>query len=439
MLLKRRHIISWIAAFAAIALSHSCSSIDIDFTIGTGGSQKPAEHVRNPNNEYLNVFLLYSCGYNDLSSALKQDIKDITSNLNLGNSRNALLVFAHGTASRGDYRTESEPTLCRYQKNEADSLICDTLKVWPGSCVSASGEMLADVLTLVKDMFPASVYGMLFSSHGSGWTPTGYIRNPYTFEGSGDGWGWMSIIKPDDDKPAVKSAGIHARPDSKHYEIDIQDFADAIPMKLDYLIFDACLMGGVEVAYQLRGKCDKLVASQAEILADGMDYQTMCSYIFASKWPDLEGLCRRYYDYYNNQSSWKSATISIVDCNKLEPLAEVCREIFETNREGIAGLEGAKADSVQMYFREADRTNLQWFYDLEDIVLHCEASQEQKDNLRNALDECVLYKMATEKILDSTPVKHHCGLSMYLPFKNKTYLNNFYKTLDWNLATGLVE
>ena len=45
--------------------------------------------------------------------------------------------------------------------------------------------------------------------------------------------------------------------------------------KTDILGFDACLMGGIEVAYELAGKCDRLGFSQAEVLAEGFNYKTL--------------------------------------------------------------------------------------------------------------------------------------------------------------------
>jgi len=55
-----------------------------------------------------------------------------------------------------------------------------------------------------------------------------------------------------------------------------------------------------------------------------------------------------------------------------------------------------------------------------------------------ALDNCVLYRAATEKFMELA-INEHCGLSMYLPYAGYDYLNTFYKTLEWNKATGLVQ
>ena len=211
-------------------------------------------------------------------------------------------------------------------------------------------------------------------------------------------------------------------------------------MKLDFIIFDACFMGGIEVAYELRNVCDRIVASQTEVIAEGMDYITMTSYLMKGSGPDLEGFCRNYFDYYNNhqQVLYRSATISLTDTRKLDQLADACRDVFESRRSEIAALEGKNL--VQPYFQKTYTSLHGWFFDLESVIINSGASQEQLAKVKDALDQCIIYKAATETFFTTQiEIKHHCGLSMYLPYKKKTYLNNFYKSLEWNKATGLVK
>ena len=151
----------------------------------------------------------------------------------------------------------------------------------------------------------------------------------------------------------------------------------------------------------------------------------------------MKGFCENFFNYYNNQSGdYKSATISLIDCSKLDQLAMACREIFASQREEIKALEGSM--TVQRYYRLRNSYHHKWFYDLEDIALCSGISQAQEDRLKNALKECVVYKAATEEFLNEITINTHCGLSMYLPYSSHTYLNNFYKTLEWNKATNLI-
>jgi hypothetical protein len=237
----------------------------------------------------------------------------------------------------------------------------------------------------------------------------------------------------------VKSIGAETVSGS-NIEINITSLAESIPMKMDFIIFDACFMGGVAVAYELRNVCDKIVASQTEVIAEGMDYITMASYLMKGSGPDLEGFCKNYYEYYNThqQVLYRSATISLIDTRKLESLAEACKDVFESQRYEIAALEGKNI--VQPYFQKSYSSLHGWFFDLESVIINSGASQEQQTRVKNALNQCVIYKAATETFFTTQiEIHHHCGLSMYLPYKNKAYLNNFYKSLEWNKATGLVK
>ncbi len=52
--------------------------------------------------------------------------------------------------------------------------------------------------------------------------------------------------------------------------MEISDFAAALgDCHFDFIVFEACFMAGVEVAWELREKTDYVVASAAEILSPG--------------------------------------------------------------------------------------------------------------------------------------------------------------------------
>ena len=219
------------------------------------------------------------------------------------------------------------------------------------------------------------------------------------------------------------------------YETDIREIADLLPFKLDYIIFDACFMGGVEVAYQFKDKCRYMCFSQTEILSDGMDYTTMISDLLEGNRADLVSLATNYFNHYDRSSGTnRSATISVVDCSKLGTLAAVCRNLF---RNYDISKDNVDASKLQKYFYY---TNHAWFYDLYSIVQAAGASETELSDLQWALDECILYKAATPTFaLHKFPIYTHSGLSMYLPEKERTQLNSYYRELTWNKLTGLLK
>ena len=450
MNLRSKHILARIAVILTVVTAMvSCSKNTSDFTIIPNNGIEQENTSRIPDEIYRNVFIVYSMGFNNISSYLRTDLQELTGNAEICNTRDRIIIFSH---LRKGNEKQSSPVLTELRADEFGHITCDTLEVYPNTTRSADARTLGSVLTRIRDEYPAKRYSILFSSHGTGWAPENYCATPSSFESSGSGSGsWSARRKedlvpkihwtyPEDSSiPMVKSLGAETV-SGGNIEIDIKELAASIPMKLDFIIFDACFMGGIEVAYELRNVCDRIVASQTEVIAEGMDYITMTSYLMKGSGPDLEGFCRNYFDYYNNhqQVLYRSATISLTDTRKLDQLADACRDVFESRRSEIAALEGKNL--VQPYFQKTYTSLHGWFFDLESVIINSGASQEQLAKVKDALDQCIIYKAATETFFTTQiEIKHHCGLSMYLPYKKKTYLNNFYKSLEWNKATGLVK
>ena len=391
------------------------------------------------------TFVLFSLGYNNLSGALKSDIEDLVRySLSKDHKRNNLLIFSHHTVSGSNYSEKVPPVLTHVYKDKKDRIIRDTVLVMDSNTIAASSETIRTVLEYVKENFPANRYGTLISSHGTGWAPENYCNKPEEFDEVPEDNFWQKMGRERviaaplmEGTPDVKSIGVHNVTRNELIEIDITDLANNIPMKMDYIIFDACFMGCVEVAYELKDVCDKVIFSPTEILADGMDYTTMLSYLFNGSAPDLKGFSDNYFKYYDKKSGInRSATISLVDCNKLEALAQACKDIFESQRSEIAEMDKSY---IQGYFRERYKSIHGWFYDLESIVEHTDANAEQIEAFKDALNSCILYKAATSWFMSEIQIHEYSGLSMYLPYDDRTYLNNFYKTLKWNMDTGLVK
>ena len=233
----------------------------------------------------------------------------------------------------------------------------------------------------------------------------------------------------------VKSIGqdqVGTHGDYISYEINISDFAAAIPMKLDYVLFDACLMGGIEVAYELKEKVGKVGFSQAEVLADGFCYENLPTHLLTDSEPDLRSVCSDYFNQYDTQSGvYQSATISLIDCSALEPLAEVCENLFSRYSEQIGKVDH---NNVQRFFRSGKH----WFYDLESILINAGINDTEHEQLQMALENCVIYKAHTPKFMSDFAIHTFSGFSMYLPCQGSESLDTFYKTLKWNQDTGLV-
>lgn len=421
---------------AALASLLMLSAVACDKTFDDMPGNKGTAPVRNVTSEKAQVLVLYSAGFNSLCAALEDDVNDMKSGYLplVGSMSKAVLVYSRRLSETGRYTDRTPSYLIRLSVDGWGKVISDTLKTWPETDEAVSASTMTDVLETVKGLYPHASYGMVFSSHGSGWLPSGYYSTGKITAGTA-GLQAVPYIDPNSDgsMPRVKSIGIDNITSRNTYEMEIETFAQALPMKFDYIIIDACLMGCIEVAYALKDKCDKLVFSQAEVLEDGLcDYTTLTQRVLRPVVPDLYNLCEDSYRHYKNQDDpiYRSLTISMIDCTRLDGLAESCKSLFSKYRNQISLVNAA---NVQGYFRSRKH----WFYDLTDILRQSGVPEADMADYNKAMSDCVLYNAATDTFINFD-IRTHCGLSMYLPADRNSELDEFYKTLSWNKASGLV-
>lgn len=402
----------FILLLSAAVVTAACADIDSEFrmpesqNVKNGGTREATAETRR-------VMLLYSAGFNSLSTYLTDDISTLTTKGLIPGKRrndNVLLVFSHSTSRYSDYATKTSPVLYRLYKDGNGNTVNDTLKVYPSSTLSVSSVTVTEVLNYIRDEFPARSYGMVFSSHATGWLPAG--------------------IYSESNRTVPTSVGQHqGASGEKCFEMDLKNFAAAIPCKLDYLLFDACLMGGVEVAYQLRNVTDFVGFSQTEVMADGYQYELLAEDLIGGPESDPEAVCRHYYEQY--ERSGGGATVSLVKTSGIEALADVCKSIWENHRAELADID---ASGIQEYFRFGKS----WYYDLRNIVTAAGATSEELAAFDAALSGCVKYEAHTSSFL-GIRLTNCCGLSSYIQKMGDSSLDEYYKTLDWNIATDFVK
>ena len=186
------------------------------------------------------------------------------------------------------------------------------------------------------------------------------------------------------------------------------------------------------MAYELKEKVGKIGFSQTEVLADGFCYENLTTHLLGGETIDLVSVCEVYFNQYEVQSGvYQSATISLIDCTRLSPLTEICKDLFDRYRVKIVTL---NPDRVQRFYRSGKH----WFYDLESILRIAGISDTELEELNHALDNCVIYKAHTPRFMSDFDIHTFSGFSMYLPCQGSESLDTFYKTLKWNKDTGLV-
>ena len=333
--------------------------------------------------------LIYMVGNNNLSSDAVRNLSDLKKGF--VPSDDNLLVYYHTPVQ--------SPVLLQLRTDETGAVAQDTVYRFPQRN-SATAESLKSAMLVTQTMFPANEYGLFLWSHGTGWLPQGHYSKSFGEENG--------------------------------VEMEIVDMVKAFPYKLSFVVFDACLMGCVEVAYQMKDSVDYVISSPAEIMSTGFPYSKVMKHLFSSP-ADYIAVAEEYYNYYNSMGGQsRSATISVVKTDALKDVAGAAKVVFEKYRENISTLDFG---SVQGYYRY----NKHWFFDFGDFIRNI-APAEDAAPVLEALDNAVIYKAATPRFLEITidPDKYS-GLSTYIPVApSDPVLDAFYRKFEWNKDTGMI-
>ena len=360
------------------------------------------------------TILIYMAADNNLRANAVINLED----LEMGyipekNDKNKLLVFLDA----GDLTSK----LVRFYKDGKGGVIKEIIEAYPDRN-SASPEVLGEITSRVVTLFPSDSYGLILWSHGTGWVPSRYYSDHFQ----------MKPMFVDPYAHLVKSFGADY---DEAREINIDEMQDVLPVKYKFIIFDCCLMGGVETIYELRDRADFIIASPTETLAAGLPYALIMEPLFQSE-DGLKKVCDTYFNIYNEKADddiMKSATISLYKTAELVNLAPVVREIIETNREKV---DGVNLDDMQRYFRYDDR----WYYDF-GYFIKTLASKEQYRRFEEIYQKVVIYDLHTPSFLQRIffDEAKTTGLSGYVPKAGDSELDFYYRTLDWNRDVQLVK
>lgn len=433
-----------------LALALSCAKdryFETDHHASEGSSYVPQTKGRVTPVIDRNVMIMVSGGRNSLAGYLSEDLAELEdSDIPSGifATEHVLVVFSRIGSKK---EMESPAALYRLYRDRNGKAVRDTIRTWGGFDQMFGGNVMKEALQTVVDEFPGSHYGIVLSSHGTGYLPDGYYKDPAVYEQAhgGSSLSTLSIrgrgvfsqeeFEPIPEYPHVKSIGQDDDP-SGSVEMEIRAFRDALPCHMDYILLDACLMAGIEVAYELKDMASIIGFSPTEILADGFDYKLLASRLVTDS-PDPVQVCRDYFEQYKvlpEGTDTRCATISAVDTRYLEDFAAVCKPLFQKYRVAMGAV---NADSIQRYYRAGRH----FFYDIRDILSKSGASEEDLQEFDAALGKVVIYKDHTPSFL-GIQIKDdsYSGLSMYLPRMGSRVLDAFYKeNLSWNAATELVK
>ena len=324
------------------------------------------------------------------------------------------------------------------------------LKEYEGASY-ASAEGIADILNEVKTQASALNYALIVGAHGCGWTyASDWSRYPYyarpsvtrpsdrTLSGysaadnSATGISSFSGIQfgPDPNAPLTRFFGSVSLAENA---MDISTLAEGIResgLKMQYILFDACYMSNIETAYELKDVTNYMIASGSEIMAAGLPYRSMWSYLNSST-PNYSSIVSTSVNFYKNNSSAPFCNMAAIDCRQMDNLAQVMKEI--NSKYTLSS--SVPLDSIQ----PLDGFSPNLFYDMSVYVDSLVPSGSLKDKYTSQMKLTIKAAAHTEQAYTALKsyrgttfkVKNYCGLSISDPSQHSVAIKGREKTAWW--------
>ena len=391
-----KKICHFIIATLFIAVGVSCSNGD-----SPDGPDVPVTPVGQT------VFMFFPWS-NSLLSDFRRTVEDMQTVVAQRSMKDERVMVFMATSKR-------EAVLFELKKQNGRCLT-DTLRRYSDRPFT-SRQWLTSLFSEVMTLAPASRYGMVVGCHGLAWVPVQGQRNARKRLGSQE--------RIDEEDNLYKEERIDKEGDDlMHFEvqgpvttrfiggtypetqIETTDLADAMAdagLHTEYILFDACYMSSVEVAYELKDVTHYLIASPTEVLSYGFPYITMGKHLLGT--PNYKGIVDSFISFYSSYNL-PYGTVAVTDCTQLDALAAIAQQI------NAAAAEQLVPNGVQTM----DGYSPTLFYDLGHLMSLKNAGTVLTTAFAEQLEKTVPYKGHTDQYftaLKDAPVdiKHYSGLN----------------------------
>lgn len=289
------------------------------------------------------------------------------------------------------------------------------------SQIATDPAVMEEVFTDMQTVAPSDSYGLILGSHASGWMKGTSV--PTKAFGDDDG-----------------------------YNIDIPDLANVLKNsfseKLDFVLFDACMMGTAEVGYELRETTSYCIASVMETPVYGFPYDQILPYLYSEN-VDYSAVCHEFISFNKTKDVW--GTCAVMDCSQMENLASAVKAklsewedaLFSVSMRNVQqyGVNNYKYFSYDVldFFRELGGKSGVAETDLNEVIA----------SIQTVLNEAVIAKECIPNPSNSSfrvDEARFCGIGMYIPKEVNDYVpdniswnnwNDYYKqSISWYRAAG---
>ncbi|MBQ9278088.1 MAG: hypothetical protein IJ224_05585 [Lachnospiraceae bacterium] len=277
------------------------------------------------------------------------------------------------------------------------------------------GDNMADPATLTEfldyayDNYEANYYSLVLWNHGGG-AVLGY--------GGDERYDYDTLSMAEMDEAFTTS---HMITDGKKFE---------------WVGFDACLMGMIEIAELFEPYSNYLIASEEVIPGDGWDYEFLDK---ISDGTDFSGaaagkeIIDTYADYYDSYIWYKPEyTLSCLDLSKTEDVMNNFNALISATENDLINGEYSNIARQRGNTKAFGIVDEELCYDTVDLYNLAENMSDshlsEAGALQNSLNEMVVYERSN--------VENAHGVAVYFPYDNKLYAEEW---VDEYSLTGFSE
>ena len=286
--------------------------------------------------------------------------------------------------------------------------------------VSETQEVFAKVFSNSK--YQADSYGLVYWSHGDGWLP-------YPLRA---GTRWVGQDKGNGDNRMNISEFVEILKSAPHF---------------DFILFDACFMQAVEVAYELRDYTDYCIGSPTEIPGPGASYDAVVPAMFSAENAAVN-IAKAYYEPYAakydegkglSNSNWTAgASVCALRTDKLVDLARITKQVLPGSVDN-AQLRSLIFDYDKRRGSDGFQDGHVGYYDMANMM------KKITDNggyltWRQAFDAAVVYWATTSMnysaYIGMFSMEGTNGVSCYIPSVSNTVTDKAYRSTEWYTSAG---
>jgi hypothetical protein len=337
---------------------------------------------------------------------------------------------------------------------------------------SGDPDRLVETASWLFQKYPAEKYGLVLWSHGTGWEPEEIQRVAQQVRGDADvsekeaeqrsaSTGSPAIfrtslsqilIRPTDQRAILFDDGSQHSLDTLELNNVLSSIGEKIGSSIELLGMDACLMGSIEVAYQVRDCARFMVASEELVPADSWPYDAIYGHL--RKNPDLSGgdlaqlVTSEYEAYYKKRDLallGADVTKVALDLSQIETISNALKELNKTLAADISSVAPAiwqaqiACRDLELHQRKHSKFDLH-LWDIQSLASNLAAQGTGKE-LQLACEAVSISLQSGSAVLNQVHLGSWFdgigGLSIYLPMPIESpRVTEFYPQLQFARDTG---